>query len=386
MWTMTQRCIDTLSRSHVESKMIEVLHDGQTVKKLGGAGDELPPVWNQYADAFIPALDTGVNVARQKIRRDGFASFLDLDGVLTPNDAQDLFVPLITDIRIWQGIHYHDATVAETLAGRDIEWIPIGTLVVTDIDGDWPVRTITGFDRLWHLSKFVGNWPITGGTPLHQALVDILSTQIPAGKLSVDIPEMEFDTNAMLYAEQTESLDVAHEMATAMGLALYANPMGTIVAKPEPSTEDPAVMTYAPGPRSMLLRPSRGVSARDIVNVVVFTGEDNTTATVVRAVAEDSNPNSLTYVERVGRFPTFMSSPLIRTFPQAQLAANTALMRRVGLADTTAVPVVPNSALEAGDVLQVSDPSQGINFPLIADSFPAGRPEQVISTRSRVLR
>lgn len=385
-WPMTARCQATLAKSHVEFRRVDVLHDGLVVKSLGGTGTTLPPVWDEFSQRFVPALDVSVNVARQQIRRDGSASFLDLDGVLTPSDSNDLFVPMIADLRIFAGVQFWDATPGEIAAGKDVEWIPLGTLVVTDVDGEWPVRVVSGYDRLWHCTPFVGNWPIIAGTPLDQVLTDILSDQIPAGKLELDIPQTEFTAQDLMYVEQTNSLDVVHQVAAAMGLVLYSDPMGKIVARSEPTTEDPPAFTYAPGPTSMLLRPKRGVSARDAVNVVVFTGEDDFTGTAVRGVAEDNDPNSITYVGRVKRRPAFLSSPLVKTFPQAQLAAKTSLTRLIGVPDTTAVPVVPNPALELGDVIKVTDFTQGIDFPLITEAFPVGGNSQEITTRSRVIR
>lgn len=387
MWPISDRALASLARSGRESARVDVLRDGQLVKRIGGDGAPLPTVWSPYAEAFVPALGGQVNVARQQIRRDGHVEFLDLDGVLTPDDVDDLFAPMISELRPWVGIHFWDATPAEQAAGADVEWVPLGTLVITDVEGEYPAKKVSGYDRLWHLTPFVGNWPIAAGTPLHVALINLLSDQIPAGKLRLRIPETEFTAGALLYTEQTESIDKAHELALAMGLALYADPMGEIVARPEPSLDDPPAMTYEPGPTSMLLRPKRGVSAREAINVVVFTGEDSA-GIPVRGVAEDTDPRSLTYVGRVGRRPAFESSPLIRTFAQAQLAARTSLTRQVGQADTYGVPVIQNPALEAGDVLRVRDPGQLIDLPLVADGFPCnlGPAVQDIAMRSRVLR
>ena len=149
------------------------------------------------------------------------------------------------------------------------------------------------------------------------------------------------------------------------------------------------MLDYLPGAYSMLMRPQRGISAADVRNAVVFSGESPDGAPV-RGYAEDGNAESLTYVDRIGVRADFQSSPLVRTAPQAQLAAQTALNRILGLADNIVVPVIPNPALESGDVIRVADPDQGLDLSLIVDAFDvplrASGGSQSITCRARVLR
>lgn len=384
MWVASPRFMASLARSHEQLVRVDVLHDGQLSRRIDGR-----PVPGEAGAGFVTSIGGAVNVDRQTIRRDGSVQFLDLEGDLVPDEVDDLFAPMIGELRIWVGLRYWDATPAEQLLGADVEYVPVGTLVITDVDGAYPVLTVSGYDRLWFLSDFIAPYPVAKGTVTAQALRELLSQQIPSPHLQLNIPDTEHTTGALLYEEQSASADAGHAMALSMGAALYADPMGVVTALPEPTTDDAPAMTYEPGPHSMLLRPGRKVSASDARNAVVFTGETPGGAPV-RGYAEDSNPDSLTYAPRVGRRPVFQSSPLVTTAPQAQLAANTALNRILGLADTIAVPAIPNPCLESGDVLRVRDPDQGIDFPLIADSFGvplrAADGAQTISCRSRVIR
>jgi len=130
------------------------------------------------------------------------------------------------------------------------------------------------------------------------------------------------------------------------------------------------------------------IDASQAYNAVVFTGEGSAVPPV-RGYAQDDNPDSSTYVGKVGLRPYFASSPLITTQHQAVLAAKTRLLNILGIPDTISVPVPPNPALESGDVIMVTDLSQGINFPVIIDSFPAALRasdgEQVLTCRPRVI-
>lgn len=384
MWTATPRFFATLARSHSQLVRIDVLHDGRLARRVDSTAAADPGTGQ-----FVQSIGGTVNVARQTIRRDGSVTFLDTAGTLLPDEVDDLFAPMIAELRIFYGVRYWDATPAETAAGADVEYVPVGTLVVTDAVGPYPTLTVSGFDRLWFLADFAAPYPVAAGTPTHEALTNLLSAQIPAAHLALNIPQTEFRTGALLYEEQTSSADAAHAMALSMGMVLYADPMGVVTARAEPTTDDEPAMTYEPGALSTMLRPTRSISAGDARNAVVFTGESGE-GVPFRGYAQDNDPASLTYVGRVGLRPAFQSSPLIRSAPQAEAAAKTALQRILGLSDTLVVPVVPNPCLESGDVLRVRDPQQGIDLAVIADAFGvplrATDGEQTIQCRSRVIR
>jgi hypothetical protein len=376
IWPVTQRGLDSLARSGERTARVDILRDGELARRVDGT------------DPTLVLTGGSVKVDRAGIRRDGSVTLVSTDGTLLPDAADDLFAPLIGELRIWVGIRYWDWTDAEAIAGADVEWIPIATLVITGIDQSGAFEyVISGFDRMWFLSPFIGNYPIPAGTLVHSALSALLASQIPTAHLQMDLPETEFTTGALLYEEQASSLDAAHALALAMGMALYADPMGVITARPEPSTEDPPVLVYEPGSLSTMMRPQRGINAADVKNAIVYTGE-SPDGSPVRGYAEDGDPESVSYVGRVGVHSAFESSPLIRTAGQAQLAADTALRRLLGIAENIVVPVIQNPALESGDVIRVVDPDQGLDLVLVADSFPVTLPDgtQEITCRARVLR
>lgn len=386
MYPLTQRAIDSMIRGTVQTARVDVLHDGQPVKRIGSV-----PIADADLGDFVPSIAGVVNNSRQAIRRDGDVTFLDLGSAdLVPSDVDDLFIPLIGEIRPWVGIQYWDATYTEIMNDEHIEWVPIATLVIDEIppSASWPEVQVSGLDRLSFMTEFVGNYGITNGTPLHYAISNLLRTKIPASHLKINLPDTDLTTGALLYEEQTSSLEKLHDLALAAGWTLWVDPMGEVRAGSEPTIDDPPVMTYEVGPRSLLMRPQVGISAKDIVNVYVVTGE-GPDSSVVRGVARDTNPRSVTYVDRVGERPRFLSSPLMRSFTQCELAAKTSLARVIGLAKDVAVPIIPNPALEVGDVIWVNDGDQ-INFPLIVDGFPTylrtSDGDQLLKTRSLVVR
>lgn len=364
MWPVTERYLQTRARSHTQLSRVEVLHDGVVVATLDGTQTVDPAT-----GTLVQSVGGRVDVGRQRIRRSGTVDLLDISGTAVPNDVKDLFVPMITEVRPWHGVIYWDATAAETTARIDREWVPLATLVVVDVVGAYPRVTISGYDRMWYLSRFTAPHTVASGTNVATALTALLYKQIPSGHLALDIPSTDHTTGLVVFDEQADSADAAATIAATAGWALYPDPTGVIVARAEPSVEDTPVATYESGPDSITMRPAHTVSAADAVNVWVTSGDGADLTAPVRGYWEDTNPGSLTYVGRVGRRPNFHSSSLYRTTAQANLGARTLGTRNTGLADILTVPAIPNHALESGDVIQVRDPDQGIDQAVLADAF-----------------
>jgi len=395
VWPVSQRYLDTRATSHTQVTKVEILHDGAVATVLVGE-----PAVDPVTGAVVQSVGGRVDVSRQAIRRSGTIDLLDVSGLLVPDEVGDLLVPMTSEVRPYTGVVYADAAGGELAAsaadpgasgaGYAREYVPLGTLGVVDVAGEYPRVSISGYDRMWYLSRFTSAYTVAAGTNVGTALAALLYAQIPAGHLTLDLPSTEHTTGAVVFDEQTESVDAAHALAAAVGWVLYADPLGRVVARDEPSTDDPPVMTYEPGAASVLMRPSHTVSAAEAVNVSVTSGDAADLATPVRGYWEDSDPRSLTYVGRVGRRPQFHSSSLYRTTAQADLGARTLGLRNSGLADNYVIPVVPNHALESGDVIQVRDPDQAIDLPLLADAFGVsmrvGDGAQTINCRARVLR
>ena len=386
MWGVSQRFIDTLSRSHERRAFVDVLHDGVIVATLDSA-----TVKDPATGSLVQSIGGSVQVARTAVRRSGTVDFLDIGADVTVTEALDLFQPLVTEIRPWVGLKYWDAPAVDLPGTTSWEYVPVGTLVVSGIDtSSYPQISVQGYDRMWMVGPFTQALSLPVGTSVLDAMNRILGGQIPGSRLDTSgIVGTENVTSALLYAEQDDAVQALADMAAVSGQVLYVDPLGVFTTAAEASTDDTPVMSYAPGPRSMMMRPSRTVDASQAYNAVVYTGEGSQDPPV-RGYAQDDNPDSATYVGRVGIRPYFASSPLITTTDQATLAAHTRLLNILGIPDTITVPVIPNPALEVGDVITVTDPSQGIDYPVIIDSFPAALRasdgDQELICRSRAIR
>lgn len=377
MWPVSQRFLDTLAHSHDQLSYVEILQDGVVIKTI-----DAHTIPDPITGSLVRSIGGRVDVSRQQVRRSGTIDFLDIAGAVAASDVKALFQPLITEIRPWVGLRYWD--------GLDSEYVPIGTLVVTNIDGVYPQISVQGYDRMWMVGPFTKAYVTAAGQTIADAIGSILSQQLPASRLDLSgIVTTEHVTSNILYSEQDDAAAAVHNLATAAGQIIYCNPLGVFTTGPESTTDDDPVMTYAPGSASTMLRPTPKIDASNAYNAVVFTSEGGGSVPL-RGYAEDTDPNSITYVTRVGVRPLFASSPLITTQAQANLAAQTRLHNVLGIPDTLTQPVIPNPALEAGDVIMVTDLSQNINYPVIIDSFPAAMRAadgaQVLTCRSRIIR
>ena len=394
MWPVSSHYLATLARSHQQTVYLEVLKDGQVIKTLQ-AGEITDPATG------LPTSTIGgkIDVSKTTIRRAGTVTFLDASGQLLPESVADLFAPYVTELRVWAGVRYWDAplpALATSTTGlgvpalqADTEFVPVATLVITELESAYPQITITGSDRMWLLGSFTAPYTVASGTETVTALSALLAANIPDARLATNfLTQGELTTPALMFDAESSIADAAHSIAQTAGWQLYVDPAGTFTLSAEPSTDDDAVFSYAPGQASVMMRPRRTVGG-DMYNAVVFTGEGGSTSPV-RGYAQDDDPTSLTYVGRVGTRPYFASSPLVTTSAQAALAAKTTLQRILGVADTIAVPVVPNHALECGDVVHVTDPLQQIDADLIIDSFTvplrASDGAMELTCRSRVMR
>lgn len=378
MWPCSARLRAALAGSGDQVARVEILADGQPVATIDGTlpGSSL--------------IGGGVTVERSVVRRHGEVTLVDVSGALTPTDARSLLVPLRGEVRLWVGRRFVDATWAEQQAGTDVELVPVGTLVVVDVDLDYPTIRLSGcYDRMWIAAntRFTAPLVVAAGTNVATAITQLLTAVIPASKLALSLPATDLTTGALTYDEQSSPADAVTAMATAAGWSVYADPMGTIVAVAEvDATPDAVVASYVAGPGSMLLKARRNLSGQGVFNAVLAVGEDPALTAPVRGYAEDTDPGSITYAAEVGVFAEFYGSPLLRTSAQALLAAQTKLRRDGGIVDTVAVTGLPDPTLEAGDVLQVDD-QRGITRLLVADSFPVSLTpgQQDIACRSTVI-
>ena len=386
MWGITDRLAASLTGSnHEVVNQLDILIDGAQALTVEGK-----TVVDPVSGADVGLVDGTVDVDRAVVRRRCTITIADASDILRPDEVGDLLLPIRSEVRPWRGLLYADRTTETAPADREL--VPLGTLVVTKVSSTWPAITISGYDRMWLLNRyrFTAPYTITRGSVVTDAVVQLLTALMPANRLDLSIPVLPYTTGLVVWDEQDAPADRANDLAEAAGLMLYANPMGTITAVPEPTTDGDAAWSYVQGTASMLLPwPQEDLDGENAESAAVVTSEPQDGSAPVRGYAENTNPASALYAAKAGVIPRFFSSPLITTTGQANLAAST-ILAKLGLSDQIVMAAVINPALESGDVVyaQATHPA-GLAAKLIVDSFSVplrGAGPQTLTTRARVLQ
>lgn len=382
MWPITARLAASLAASnHDVVNQLDILIDGEQALTVAGR-----TVIDPVSGADVSLVDGQVDVERAVVRRRCTITIADASDILRPSQVGDLLLPLRTEVRPWRGLMYADRTTETAPADREL--VPLGTLVVARVTSTWPTLTIVGYDRMWLLNRyrFTAPYTVAKGATVTDALTQLLVARMPANRLATSIPDLPYTAGLVVWDEQAGPADKANDLAETAGLALYADPMGTIVAAPEPTVTDDTVWSYVEGAASMLMPwPSEELSGEDAENAVVVTGEPQDGSVPVRGYAENTNPASALYAATAGVIPRFFSTPLVTTVGQANLAAAT-IQAKLGLADTVLMSTVVHPGLDSGDVVyvQATHPA-GLAAKLIVDSFAVplrGAGPQNLVTRS----
>lgn len=371
MWGgVSQRFLTTLTKSHVVCQKVEVLVDGAVVQEIVGVATVDP-----VTGARVASIGGSVSVQRALVQRSCTMQFLDLDALLTPTEATDLFATLRNEIRVYRGVQYWDATPKEVYDGTDVEYCPLGTFIIAKVTGTYPNFVVQGYDRLWDLrGRFEKPYTVPNAQPNMAQLERLLRSRLPPQRTEIVLPDLSFTTQLTVKEQEDDPGQLAYDLAAACGYVPYADPLGVIRVMLEPeATTDNVVWSFVPGATNIGYRPSREIDATNAVNVIITMGETNDGQTTpARGEAVDDNPASLTYWRKVGRNAAFYSSPLFSKPGSAQLAANTILRRDAGVADLSVISSVPNPALTSGDVVYAVDTQQQMDKFLIVDGFDVG--------------
>lgn len=388
MWPVSADFIRAISGDHDVATKVEVLYGGEVVKTL------------------TTLVEGSVQVSRTAIRRTCTLTFVDLgegdpDGTLTPAEATDLLIPKGIEVRPWRGVNYPDGSQ---------ELVPLGTMLVLKVLGDYPTVTLEAVDRAFYVQKYRFERPyqILKGTNYGTAIEELVFDRVP-GWVSgdIDFSSIVDDTTPLMNFDQAEDpWEQAQTMAVSVGRQLFFDQLGTpqLWAEQDPTTSDP-VFSYVEQPVAEGEEPEPGrlirvkpiLDATESFNVVVANGENSSTNFqfgAARAVAVDDDPASVTYAgedtpSAFGRRNFFHTSPLYTSSDQAQRGADTILQSQLGIAYLLSFEGLPNPAHEVGDVVAVKRAAARVDAAFALDSFPismrAGGSGDVVARERRVI-
>ncbi|MCW2767547.1 MAG: RoPhREQ1 [Nocardioides sp.] len=197
---------------------------------------------------------------------------------------------------------------------------------------------------------------VDSGTNYATAIHDIIEDRLPGTQYN--FASTTHVTPKLIFGMSMDSdpWQDAQDLATAIGMELYFDALGVCTLRdvPDPGTGQ-SVWTFSDSANPTIASATRSLTDQTVFNYIVAYGESVDNAVPVSAVAFDDNPNSPTYyLGAYGKVPTSFTSPEITTVEQAQAAADALLNLSIGNAENVEISVVPNPALEPGDVITVT--------------------------------
>jgi len=300
---------------------------------------------------------------------------------LYPQSATDLLAPFGNEIRAFRGVMLGDGS-------RRYTW-PVfrGRIRTVDQTLSTGQVSVSCADRAADVvdADFVNPQNSQPQNTIYQEFVRLVRDAVPDAQFGSS------DAFALRVKPLTWELNRASaldEMATAGSGIWYALADGSFVMRLLPWTvkKDP-VLSMSDGPNGVITDWTRSRSRESIYNVVTVSGERLNGDAPVYATAFDNEPTSPTYVK--GGFG--LRSLLSRlqtpgTTGGAQGAASTLLANSIAPVETCSLHMVPDAALELGDVLTVQIGGARIVQVVSGLTMPLDlRSDMMVSTRSLVV-
>lgn len=323
--------------------------------------------------APVPRLIPGTMVAKTVIHR-------------VTLQRQSAFDPApqisVVDVDIW----VDDSREELKQLGR----FTINECNISDTDKGLEIE-IAGVDFSRRVSK--QTWGVTyvldEGTNYAEAIKAVVRSRL-AG-VTFNFETTNFTTPRIFFGEQEENdpWKDAQSMAEKCGMELFFDPMGVCTLRREPDPElGVSVWEFNDTSNAVITDLKRRVDDENTWNIVVVTGEGSSMRYPVRAIARDLDPASPTYIfGEFGPRTKRVTSPLVRSYQQAREAADGRVRKYKGASETVEISVVPNCALEPGDIITVTRPKSGVGGRFLTDeiAYPFGADEsmRIVARRQR---
>jgi len=270
------------------------------------------------------------------------------DPALMPRSETDALSPYSSELYVSRGIQFPNG---------EVEWCPLGLFRIDDAKRGFAGQTVqvSGVDRSRTVADRRFEKPRqASGSATRVSWITTLVHEVFPG---VVVTDTTGSTEGMPYPPLTwerERWEAIESLATSIGAEAFFGQRGGLVIRPEPALSNPVAWWVDAGASGVLVDGERSISRERTYNVVVATGESVGNFAPSRAVVADTDPTSPTRVDGpFGRVPRFFTSPALRTTAQATNAAAALLGKARALNRQLELSLVPNPALEPGDVIMV---------------------------------
>lgn len=340
---------DLLHNSHTVVTKADLLVDGVVI----------------YPDLPVTAGSVTVDSTAQFLRS-ASVSLIDVYGDLVPDSPFRSLTPYGTELKLYRGARLLDGT-DETVA------LGVFRLSKTSIKDVAGARIdVAAMDRSRTISrnKWTTTWNVAAGTNVADAIIAIVQDRLPGVEMSITAtdhvtPKLSYDPQADPWVDAVQTL------ATGIGFDAYFDVDGVFTLEPaiDPAAQSP-VLYLVEGPTNIVTELDTDFDDDPGYNGVIVTGESTGNAAPARGEAWDDNPASPTYyLGRYGRVPNFVTSKVVTTNAQAVAMASGLLLRELGVTVQRQITMVPNPALETGDVLHLTRAASKVDENVVVQSY-----------------
>lgn len=276
------------------------------------------------------------------------------------------------------------------LGGGHVEWVSQGYFRMSNAEQESvPNGTIriTAQDRmkaivdgqLFRPKDYTENWTVA------DVFFDLVREVYEEAEISFDWDAQQDDLGRKATPEK-DRYKFLKDLADSRGKIMFWDYAGVLQVKDLPDDTEPVLVVNA-GEDGTLIDASRSVTREGVYNRVVATGDATDDKQPPIGIAADYSSNSPTYWDgKFGKITKFYSSPLLKDNGAAVKAARTMLAKGIGIPYDVSFSMVPNSALEPLDVIELDYPGvtevhviKDLEVPLLESDALSG------STRQRKL-
>lgn len=341
MWDVTPAFLDGLSTSMRMATKVNLYREGDLVAE------------------DIAISDGSVTVdADSDVRRSADLTVADLS-------LLDVLDPYACDLRIWRGMVFGQYS---------IEWVPVATLRVWEVDYTRPGLGITVNAQDWGAMVASDEFIDPDVSPATAVCLDEIDRLLTdSGFPGVGGDVILDDTVGSRTVWDGTRWDAINELSSALDASVYFDQIGAPIIRND-APGDSIWEVRAGEPDGVMVGSAVHVTREGTYNAVVAEGENPDADEPIRVVMKDNDIDSPTYWHDdpteggFGHSVRKESSGVWTTHDKAQRAARRLLRRSIGKVRTVDISTVPNPALEAGDVIYVQYVDGGDEL-LVIDSF-----------------
>lgn len=326
MWSVTQAWLDALGKSHGRYTRMEAWFGGAKVADI------------------VPESGSVQVTARNRIRRTLTAV---VPEAYWPTSSSDPLDPSGAQLKVFQGITGPDGK----LVGSEV---PIfgGRVEKVQRQRLSGKLTVTGLDPFAQINdqQFEEPRTISAGFPVVQAIRSLIAEVVDAKFVELTYGST-LPIDYMADADRGQAIDY---LAAAIGAEVFFLPDGvTCVIRPVPVLGAASVWSLTEGVNSTIVRDAQTRSRTDVANMMVVHVEQPGQTPILVKVA-DTSASPTRFGGPYGKVIRHYQNALIGSESQAAVAGSARLARFIGITRSRDVDMVPNPALEAGDLFTIT--------------------------------